>query len=696
MPKGMSMDVFLDYSIDDWRAAATQPEIWRGNDLFYSLHQAIQLNTLMDAKQKLSFFFEQVSNEAHHWQVARCMWACAQIAALSCSTSGSLPEILSGLVCDLNKKKINLPDQADCIEAWQDLQIWDRLIEHQLAVMDWPSPLNSGWAWDLVTAFRDRPRKVLHSVNATVLLVRNGQGVAVRLVLESLARQEQEKSGYFVDPEAASFIRIDDEFLKSFDLAKQSVLATGFSEKEPPVDVRWKIVRTDGKLFKDEVTIEGGSAGGIFALGLGKLLELETAGSGEFLYQLHNLELEQVTLTTGIDAVGKLSLVGDIEKKIRAGFAENSPLRGVGVSTQQGYIPPKYLKGNPGQKFVIQADTLVSAVGQLYTGWVKNLLWPELLISWAIPLAVFQLLFGSILWSMIVNPVMGWVYYLGGSGNEPHGFSAFIWGALLSQTLLGVLLASHFLKDWLYYRQWKHTILKAVVVLLIDPISILTGSLLLKYFGYQNLTQELGKVGFLPLEYLIAMAVGGCILFISTSMPLLAAGWLDRKWIRHHPEKPELSPYVALFFYLFLAGTGAVLFYDTGIRTAIEAYQYDFNVQEIIIACLWSLILTSTILALAAPFFILKRVLKNEFKSMPSPQYLILQVPLTIIITVIAVMISFIWPKFPAIARGIMAGLGLRVGLFLGISFAIFPYKDWLYLPIRMIWKEALRLVKLR
>ena len=57
----------------------------------------------------------------------------------------------------------------------------------------------------------------------------------------------------------------------------------------------------------------------------------------------------------------------------------------------------------------------------LFTFLLKN---PFLILGFFVALCA-----GGFFWNML-NRLLGWTYYMGGSGNEPHGVHAFIWGAI--------------------------------------------------------------------------------------------------------------------------------------------------------------------------------------------------------------------------------------------------------------------------
>jgi hypothetical protein len=66
-------------------------------------------------------------------------------------------------------------------------------------------------------------------------------------------------------------------------------------------------------------------------------------------------------------------------------------------------------------------------------------------------LACFAAVLGGVLWNVLCR-VIGWPYHMGGSGNEPHGFHAFVWGLLTLGPIVVLsllIIRKPQLPDWL-------------------------------------------------------------------------------------------------------------------------------------------------------------------------------------------------------------------------------------------------------
>jgi hypothetical protein len=115
--------------------------------------------------------------------------------------------------------------------------------------------------------------------------------------------------------------------------------------------------------------------------------------------------------------------------------------------------------------------------------------------------------------------------------------------------------------------------------------------------------------------------------------------------------------------YGILGGLAACLFYNTGLRSIIESFHFNYGTQEIYIVFLWSAILSSVTFF---PFILFN----NMFKKIISIPWMAIQILLAVILATLFVYISYLFPWSDIIRdqlRGFLAGLGLRLGLFVGL-----------------------------
>lgn len=188
---------------------------------------------------------------------------------------------------------------------------------------------------------------------------------------------------------------------------------------------------------------------------------------------------------------------------------------------------------------------------------------------------------GGFLWN-VLNVLLRVSFHLGGSGNEPHGFYAFLWGAL---SVLPVIL----------------------------------------------------------------FAFIACYKYLAPRPSMFV----------------KLCAAIAL--YGLFGGLGAMFFYDSQIRSMIEARHLGYGAQELYIVTVWSLIIS---LATSLALLIMSRFLTAVFHM----QYLVVHILLPIICAILAVLVSlFVSLSEDQVAqlRGFFAAVALRLGLFLGIVLSI-------------------------
>lgn len=198
-----------------------------------------------------------------------------------------------------------------------------------------------------------------------------------------------------------------------------------------------------------------------------------------------------------------------------------------------------------------------------------------LLVFLGILLAPFT---GATLWQGICR-FLGWSYYLGGTGNEPHGLHAFIWGATTNGPIILFAL-----------------------------------------------------IGALPY-----------------SLPSLGS---LKVW------------FLVILTYTSFNGMAGVVFYDSGIRSAVERYDFGYALQELIIILTWSAIIA---VASALSLLVTYRVSKSLI-HLGSVTGLIVLPILFCMAAFIAFFLLFPPESTSDWVRGIFAGLFLRLGLFMGLT----------------------------
>lgn len=121
----------------------------------------------------------------------------------------------------------------------------------------------------------------------------------------------------------------------------------------------------------------------------------------------------------------------------------------------------------------------------------------------------FALVTGGILWSSL-NRILGWQFFMGGSGNEPVGLSSFIWGVLANSPIIVFALVST-RKDTLL--TLKNTIYLIVLYALFSGL----GAFIFYNSGLRTFLEQMDlNYGF--QEGIIAGVYG----FVISSFPLLA------------------------------------------------------------------------------------------------------------------------------------------------------------------------------
>jgi len=127
---------------------------------------------------------------------------------------------------------------------------------------------------------------------------------------------------------------------------------------------------------------------------------------------------------------------------------------------------------------------------------------------------ILSAVIGGFLWNLL-NILLGWVFHLGGSGNEPHGFQAFIWGAISVLPVIffaGLAGYRHILLD---REAWR----KFGVVLALYTILGGIGAVIFYDSGIRDSVQ-MANLGYGTQE-LIIVSIWALIISVSISLPLL-------------------------------------------------------------------------------------------------------------------------------------------------------------------------------
>jgi len=133
------------------------------------------------------------------------------------------------------------------------------------------SPLTPAEARDALSAFAGQTRLAVRSESISVLLIVSDRGVTAELTLEQLAGEGN--SALYPDPAAMAFVTREQTFQEAEQNALAHLRAEGVWKDGGP-DVRWRLLRKDSRPL---TYLEGGSAGGAFALGLAKLFAGDAA-----------------------------------------------------------------------------------------------------------------------------------------------------------------------------------------------------------------------------------------------------------------------------------------------------------------------------------------------------------------------------------------------------------------------------------
>lgn len=250
--------------LNDLRLWERRPEAWRelsrGDALYGALAQAVTEHGLDEARRLVEVCQATRPQPPDHWTITCAMLACAEIAALGDRSPDRLPELSRRFGPGLAA-----PGEP-AGEASPRARDWPRAVRAWLSSLPWQPPLSAAWAWDAVAGFAGRPRSVACAERLAVLLVAEGRGVSARLTVERLA--DEGAGTLYPDPATMAFVRRDRAFCQAEADGVACVRGMGWWAEGPRPDVRWRIARPDGRPL---TALEGGSAGGAFALALARL-----------------------------------------------------------------------------------------------------------------------------------------------------------------------------------------------------------------------------------------------------------------------------------------------------------------------------------------------------------------------------------------------------------------------------------------
>lgn len=239
-----------------WRRS-TWGKLFQGDALFTEI-KALPTGELAQAIQLIHTCQQTLPNRlpADLWQTASAVLTCAEIAALDRYTYASLPALLA---------KIDPAAGRPAADSALDEHSWPDYLRLRLEGIAWPAPTGAAWGWDAVTCFWKKQRRAGGIQRLTLLLLdEKDQGMAADLTLELLM---DGRGALYPDPECMSFVSLKESFQEALQEAVR--LAQGQGVWPAERDVRWRIERQDGRPL---TALDGGSAGGAYALGLLKLL----------------------------------------------------------------------------------------------------------------------------------------------------------------------------------------------------------------------------------------------------------------------------------------------------------------------------------------------------------------------------------------------------------------------------------------
>jgi len=116
----------------------------------------------------------------------------------------------------------------------------------------------------------------------------------------------------------------------------------------------------------------------------------------------------------------------------------------------------------------------------------------------------------------ILNSLLGWPYYLGGAGNEPHSFSAFIWGSIV---VFPVAFFAYLALYKKYILANSKSLWKVSIVIILYTIFGAIGAVIFYDSGFRNYIAE-QKFGYGSQE-LIIVSVWALVISLLASLPIL-------------------------------------------------------------------------------------------------------------------------------------------------------------------------------
>lgn len=162
-------------------------------------------------------------------------------------------------------------------------------------------------------------------------------------------------------------------------------------------------------------------------------------------------------------------------------------------------LPNKLTAGNAITELVFRIDRQIA---EQY--------FPYLLIICMILSAII----GGLLWNLL-NILLNWAFHLGGSGNEPHGFQAFIWGVV---SFFPVVFFAG-LACYRYVLSNPELLRKFGFVMMLDTIFAGLGAVMFYDLGFRNYIESL-RLGYGSQELVIVL-IWAFVISLSISIPLL-------------------------------------------------------------------------------------------------------------------------------------------------------------------------------
>ncbi|MBV7333596.1 hypothetical protein KFU94_36255 [Chloroflexi bacterium TSY] len=284
------LSILRSGSYIEWKRLATGPILFNALCEMLKNHQTCEVRALLDEHQQFVENYQPRELMLRWWTIVDAIVTCAEIAEIDHKdgkASVRFQTLLSRLASQQNNLALDrrLPERSDHLDphiavsregdgcAPLDGETWHLFVRQSLDRL-MQAPLLSGpWAWDVVRCFSDDPRPLARQESITVPLVvgdtlgGQNEGVLATLTLQLLS--DVGSGLLYPDPVTMSFVTRDEAFQQAEQNGVSYLCSEGLWKENETIDVRWRLLRQDRNPL---VHIEGGSAGGAFALGLAQLL----------------------------------------------------------------------------------------------------------------------------------------------------------------------------------------------------------------------------------------------------------------------------------------------------------------------------------------------------------------------------------------------------------------------------------------